>query len=258
MIKLKGKPMKAIGILALAGAFAMGVKVREVMPFALKDIQSEVKRVPSKGHPKNWESFMLEGAKTVKEVGLYTYNTTLGSLFDKIRGRRERKCVILVDKSTNTARLYALEPRIELLKEFRVATALIDKPHKTRFGEYVTPNAAYVVVHKLDSLDLTKKFRRLGKQRVWDLYGDGMLELLGPWAPYIAIHATPHKERIGRRATHGCVNVSLEVMRELLDIVDEGSYVIIYDGREERRRNMKKEDVIYLLKKHGLYHAKGN
>ena len=63
------------------------------------------------------------------------------------------------------------------------------------------------------------------------LYGSGMLQLLGPWAPHIAIHGTNDNSRIGKYSTNGCINLANENLEWLLSNAGIGSKVYVYDSK---------------------------
>ena len=99
------------------------------------------------------------------------------------------------------------------------------RPNKTKFWEYVTPNGKYILINVLDSTDLRRKFGRNAH-----LYGNGMMQLSGPWAPYIAIHGTFDSTRIGTRKTNGCINVTNDNLRWLMENVGIGTRVHVYES----------------------------
>ena len=111
-----------------------------------------------------------------------------------------------------------------LVKEFTVGTGkLSELEKKTRFGEYVTPTGDYIIINKFSRENLKEKF---GKN--WKLYGIGMLQLSGPWAPHIAIHGTFDNSKIGNYKSNGCINLKNEDLEWLLENAGIESRVYIY------------------------------
>ncbi len=51
---------------------------------------------------------------------------------------------------------------------------------------------------------------------------------------YIYIHGTPHEDRLGQPASHGCIRLGNAAMIELFDLVDEGTELIIHPATKRR------------------------
>ena len=51
---------------------------------------------------------------------------------------------------------------------------------------------------------------------------------------YIYIHGTPHEDRLGQPASHGCIRLGNAAMIELYDLVDEGTELIIHPATKHR------------------------
>jgi len=206
-----------IVVAGLVGLGAIGCRVRTIVPYLKADVQSELQREPSKGHPTEGLDGIIERTgehlKTTRDAGLFLIN-------DFSDDKKEYE--IIIDKKTNSAQVY-LENN--LVREFKVGTGKEkDVAVKTRFGQYVTPNGDYLIINIMDQEELAKKF---GREKAEEYYANGMLQLSGPWAPHIAIHATPDPEKIGHYKSNGCINVTPEEMEWFLENIGIGTKVKI-------------------------------
>ena len=199
--------------ISVIASTVLGYKVKEISNYIREDYRTEITREPSKGHPKDTFEWGIELLKTMRDTGLYAIN----DITDKLP-----EMDIYIDKSTNTMKIYDTEGK--LVRETIVGTGVVLQPDKTRFGEYVTPDGEYVVINKLRPDSLERKFDDGA-----EYYGDGMLQLSGPWAPHIAIHGTKKPEKkIGKYASNGCINVNEDTINWMLGNVGIGSRVHVF------------------------------
>lgn len=212
MSNLKKLACSAIVMSALAAYPCY--KLHKMWPYLRDDYTSEATRLPSQGHPKSRRASLEELTKNARDYWLYLRNDTTDNLpnYD-----------IYVDKTTNKMEIYLDN---KLIKAMDVGTGQLYQTDKTQFGEFVTPNGDYLLIEKLDSAELRKKFGSRGERD----YANGMLQLSGKWAPYIAIHATNDESRLGKRKSNGCVNVTRENMDWMLQNIGIGSKVHIYQS----------------------------
>lgn len=138
---------------------------------------------------------------------------------------------LYVDKTTNIMEVYR---NGEVLRRIPVATGKVLAPHKSQFGEYVTPDGDYLVIDYKDKEELEQKFGAYDADR---FYAGRMIQLSGPWAPHIAIHATHHVEEIGEHASNGCMRVTIEDFDWLKEIVGIGSRVHVSMTQENSSQN---------------------
>lgn len=187
---------------------------RDLLPYLKEDFKSEWYRQASASGPttgiKGSEIFVTEQLKTIRDAFLYSVNSWTDS---------KPEYDICVSKENNFAQVYLGD---SLVREFPVATGKIVQKDKTKFGEFVTPSADYIVIDIKDREELEDKF---GDNA--DLYGNVMFQLSGPWAPYIALHETKKLERIGNYASNGCVDLREEDGEWLKENLGIGSRVHI-------------------------------
>lgn len=194
----------------------------KLAPYIKSDIKSELSRKPSAGKPTGGAKGLVlrlgEFAKTGRDIIKFAYQ----DLFDD-----KAEYDIHINKDSNTANFYLND---SLVKTITVGTGKVNKPNKEAFGEgeYVTPNGEYIVVRYM-SKDLVK--RKFGEANAEGFYaGQGMLPLLGPWAPHIAMHATLDTTKIGDYKSNGCINYLISDFDWVTDNVGIGSKVHITGG----------------------------
>lgn len=201
------------GIALLTASPYLIQSYNKISPYLISDIQSELERKPSSGKPttgvKGNILTGLEHLKTFRDYMLFSYN-------DLIDSRQEYE--IEVDKKTNIARFY-LDGVLE--KEIPVGTAKVLQDDKTKYGEYVTPNGEYMVINHFDKEDIRDKFGNV------TYYGDGLIQLSGPWAPHIAFHGIDDPKRIGAYGSNGCINLDNPDISWMMENVGVGSKVKI-------------------------------
>ena len=79
-----------------------------------------------------------------------------------------------------------------------------------------------MVIHYKSREELEAKF---GVDNAEKYYAGRMIQLSGPWAPHIAIHATPDESKIGLRKSNGCIQVTPSDYDWLYENVGVGSKV---------------------------------
>src|SRR3989344_4924326 len=209
-IVLRG--LAALGLVTLATAPVFYPRFREIQPYLSADYNSERTRHSTQASPTNGLKGNLisleEHVKTARDLALFTIN----DIVDK-----KPKYDLKVDKTENKIEIYLDR---QLVRTMSMGSGELLKPDKTRFGEYVTPDGDYLLINNLDVNDLRRKFGRNAH-----LYGEGMMQLSGPWAPYIAIHGTFDSTKIGARKTNGCINVTNEDLGWLMENVGMGTRV---------------------------------
>ena len=199
---------------------ALGAVTREfteVYQFLKADVTSEISRKQTPGKPKIGILPLVEHVKTARDFfQLYLIN----DLFDS-----KDDLNLYIDKGTNIMYVYQHENGT-FANSFNVGTGQVKAQQKERFGQYVTPSGNYLLINKINRSALEEKFGNNAK-----LYGSGMLQLLGPWAPHIAIHGTNDNSRIGKYSTNGCINLANENLEWLLSNAGIGSKVYVYDSK---------------------------
>ncbi len=178
---------------------------RTMAPYLAADIES-VQTCTNCGPEKKVE----EHVKTGRDFVLYALQKPLDE---------RPEADLYVDKTNNVMEVYQDG---KFLHKIPVATGKELVPHKSRFGEYVTPNGDYLVIDYKDKEELEQKFGREDTER---FYAGRMIQLSGPWAPHIAIHATHEVDEIGEHVSNGCIRVSIENFDWLKDRVGIGSRV---------------------------------
>ena len=215
-IALRG--LVALGLTTLATAPISYPRIKEIGPYLSADYNSEKTRHATRSSPTDGLKGNLisleEHVKTARDLALFT----VSDVFDK-----KPRYDLNVDKTENKMDVYL---NSQLIKTMNIGSGEILKPDKTKFGEYVTPNGDYLLINNLDVNDLRRKFGRNA-----DLYGEGLMQLSGPWAPYIAIHGTFDNAKIGARKSNGCINVTNEDLRWLMENVGMGTRVHVYESK---------------------------
>jgi len=211
-----------IGVAALTALAALTApvsKLPKMAPYSVADYQSEANRKASAHGPVEGLHGRLitieEHVKTARDLLLFTINDFLDT---------KPEYDIKVDKSTNEMEVYL---NGTLVRKIRVGTGQVLKTDKPAFGEYVTPNGDYIVIHVRDKDSVHKKF---GKNA--HFYGDGMIQMSGPWAPHIALHGTNDNNRIGKYTTNGCINMRNEDILWLMRNAGIGSRIHVYQSQQ--------------------------
>lgn len=201
----------AVAALSIPPSLYLHWQHRVIAPYLEADRQSEVTRQPGGDQPLGGAETLEENIKTYRDFLLFARN----ALTD---GKPEYD--LYVYKDANQMEIY--DASGTLMRTMPVGTGKVQQDHKTRFGEYVTPVGEYLLINTFDHAALQAKFGRAAHN-----YGDGMLQLSGPWAPYIAIHGTDNSEKIGAYWSNGCVNVANPDVVWLISTVGIGSRVHI-------------------------------
>jgi len=206
---MKKKILLGAGILAVAGAVAgttrYAAPFAEVAPYAHTQLTTAV--------PAAFKNSVSKGVRELVKAPLYALQYPQAVVGDS----RERYD-ILVNKTTNEAAIIRQGALDTLVS---VSTGEINRPTKTRYGEYVTPDGDYLVKGRRDASALERKFNNPS------YYGTGQLLLVGPFGGDIALHGTDNASTIGTYETNGCVRFDNSVMTSLLKRVSNGSRVRI-------------------------------
>lgn len=209
---------------ALAGCASLGALVvapiglygaysySKMAPYVAADIES-IQTCTNCDSIKRFE----EHVKTGRDVVLFAQNN--------LQDQRP-EVDMYVDKTANSMEVYHDG---ELLRRMSITTGKELIPHKSKFGEYVTPDGDYLVIDYKNQEELEQKFGAYDADR---FYAGRMIQLSGPWAPHIAIHATHHVEEIGEHASNGCMRVSVEDFDWLKDVAGIGSRVHVFMTQE--------------------------
>ena len=213
----------AVATLAtLVSAPIMVNKYQKISPYLASDVSSELTRQPTQRKPtaglKGAFITLEEHAKTARDYFLFTIN-------DLIDPKPEYD--IFVDKTTNQMEVY-LDGKF--VRRVQVGTGQILKSNKSAFGEYVTPDGDYMIINVFDRQGLQHKF---GKNAY--LYGEGMIQLAGPWAPYIALHGTYDDSKISGYTTNGCINMRNGDLRWIMENVGIGSRVHVSQSKPQTK-----------------------
>jgi len=184
----------------------------------LEDVRSELRREKGNRFGDSIGLFTLyELAKTARDVFvIYPFNRVK----DLIAPEGREELAIFIDKETHAA--FVVDEKGGLVLAAPVATGQADGDVKTRFGEYITPAGEYVIIRRYSPEELRRKFG--GKAH---FYGGGMIQLLGPWAPHIAIHGTDEPGSVGKGNSNGCIRMRDEDFGALAGKAKIGSRVFV-------------------------------
>jgi lipoprotein-anchoring transpeptidase ErfK/SrfK len=156
------------------------------------------------------EKRLEEHLKTGRDFVLFAINDLLD---------QRPELDMYIDKTNNVMDVYHGD---KFLRSIPVTTGQKLAPQKSKFGEYVTPDGDYLVIDYKEKEELEQKFGTYDADR---FYAGRMIQLSGPWAPHIAIHATHEEEEIGEHASNGCIRVTIEDFDWLKEIGGIGSRV---------------------------------
>lgn len=209
--RLRLLTLGSIAAITIASYFPLSQQYKIIAPYLEADRKSEESRQPGGGKDVGGLDRLVEDLKTKRDFFLFARN----NLSDN-----KPEYNLFVYKDTNTMDIY--DASGTLVKQMRVGSGKIQQDEKTSFGQFVTPIGDYLLINTFDKSGLEDKFGQKAHN-----YGDGMLQLSGPWAPYIAIHGTDNPSKIGAYHSNGCVNVSNVDIVWLLDNVGVGSRVYI-------------------------------
>jgi lipoprotein-anchoring transpeptidase ErfK/SrfK len=151
---------------------------------------------------------------------------------------------IVVDVATQQLHLYAAEQHI---KSYPISTALAGEGSEA--GSYKTPLGQHVIANKIGAeapeRTIFRARRNTGEIAALNVEGAGDLvtsrilwlrglepgKNAGPgidsFSRYIYIHGTAEENKIGTKASHGCVRMYNHDVIELFDLVAEGTLVDI-------------------------------
>ena len=206
MISVKRKLLVAAGVLGIAaGTVRYAAPLAEVTPYAYTQFTTAV--------PPAFRNGVTKGVRELVKAPLYAIQYP-----EAVAGDTRDRYDIIVNKTTNEAAIIR-DGVLDTLVP--VSTGVINKPTKTRYGEYVTPDGDYLVKGRRDSASLERKFDHPS------YYGAGQLLLVGPFGGDIALHGTNSTSTIGSYETNGCVRFDNRTMASLLDRVSNGSHIRI-------------------------------
>ncbi len=138
---------------------------------------------------------------------------------------------LYVDKTNNVMEVYHGD---KFLRRMSITTGKELASQKSKFGEYVTPDGDYLFIDYKEKEELEQKF---GVYNADQFYAGRMIQLSGPWAPHIAIHATHEEDEIGKHASNGCIRVSVENFDWLKESAGIGSRVHVSMTQEHPSSN---------------------
>jgi len=145
------------------------------------------------------------------------------------------ECIIIIDKSTQNLVIYKVRERYKKisfieLERYPCSTAKYpgDKKYK---GDERTPHNTYSYIISKEPANKWIFEGKLGE------YGDYFLRLEfpekkhldGSLIKYLGIHGTNQPEKLGKRASHGCIRVDNDVIVHLKELLPVRTKVYIFE-----------------------------